>query len=89
MFFGNFKPRLLTIEARGSNLIMAYRYLANKEPKKQFALHFNDYALPSKSDEFEIVTGKEKYVFRVLKGQSANEVAELINSIIRKNFNLS
>lgn len=58
MFFGNFKPRLLTIEARGSTLTMAYRYLDNKEPKKQLVLNFNDYALPSKGDEFEVVTSK-------------------------------
>ena len=54
-----------------------------KTPKKKSALHFDGYALASKTEELEVVAGKEKFILRALKGQSAHEVSEL-----RKNVNL-
>jgi hypothetical protein len=44
MFFGNFKPRLLTISRLNKRLMMAYRYLPNKEVKNEFELNLNDFA---------------------------------------------
>lgn len=36
MFFGNFKPRYLTIRKAGKALLMAYRYLPSKLVKREF-----------------------------------------------------
>jgi hypothetical protein len=36
MFFGNFKPRYLTISKVGSRLMMAYRYIPSKAIKNEF-----------------------------------------------------
>ena len=33
MFFGNYKPRLLTIEKVGTRLLMAYRYIPSRKVK--------------------------------------------------------
>ena len=44
MFFGNYKPRYLTIEKVGTRLLMAYRYIPSKKVKNEFELNMNDYA---------------------------------------------
>lgn len=44
MFFGNFKPRLLTIAKNPQGLLMAYRYVDTRKIKKEFKLGLNDYA---------------------------------------------
>lgn len=36
MFFGNYKPRLLTISRVGDRLMMAYRYVGTKKIKNEF-----------------------------------------------------
>ncbi len=69
MFFGNFKPRLLTISKTDGRLFMAYRYLPTKKIKNEFELNLNDYAQSLKGNEFEVVTGDKRYCFRGGKGQ--------------------
>lgn len=88
MFFGNFKPRLLTITKADGRLFMAYRYLPTKKIKNEFELNLNDYAQPLKGNEFEVVTGDKRYCFRGGKGQEVNEIVEKINSIIKKGYKL-
>ena len=41
MFFGNYKPRYLTIEKVGGRLMMAYRYIPSKKVKNEFELTFD------------------------------------------------
>lgn len=48
MFFGNFKPRCLTISKVGDRLMMAYRYIPSKKIKNEFELLLNDYATVAK-----------------------------------------
>lgn len=36
MFFGNYKPRILTISKVGPQLMMAYRYVVSREVKNEF-----------------------------------------------------
>lgn len=52
MFFGNYKPRCLTIEKLAGSLLMAYRYLPSKKVKNEFELNLNDYAVATKKNEF-------------------------------------
>jgi hypothetical protein len=52
MFFGNFKPRLLTISKNEQGLLLAYRYLPTKTIKRQLQLGINDYAQYLKDGEF-------------------------------------
>ena len=49
MFFGNFKPRLVTIESLGGRLTMAYRYLPTRKVRNEFELNLNDYAQVTKN----------------------------------------
>lgn len=44
MFFGNFKPRTLTISKDENKLMMAYRYPDTKKIKNEFELNMNSYA---------------------------------------------
>ena len=88
MFFGNCKPRYLTIEKIESNLIMAYRYIPSKKVKNEFELYLNDYAVSTKKNEFEVVTSDKRYGFRVGKNDSTGQVVEEINSVIRSSFAL-
>ena len=48
MFFGNYKPRYLTIEKIEGSVIMAYRYIPSKKIKNEFELNLNDYAVGTK-----------------------------------------
>jgi hypothetical protein len=88
MFFGNYKPRLLTISRVGSRLMMAYRYLPGKQVKHEFELDLNDFAEEGKGGQFEVVTGDKRYCFRCAKGAEAEQVVQTINSIIRKEYHL-
>ena len=67
MFFGNYKPRYLTIQKVGDRLLMAYRYIPSKKVKHEFELNMNDYAQPAKNGEFEVVTTDKRYHFRLAK----------------------
>lgn len=88
MFFGNFKPRLLTISRMNTRLTMAYRYLPSKEIKNEFELNLNDFAEELKNNQFEVVTGDKRYCFKCGKGQVVAEVVERINNIIKKEYHL-
>ena len=88
MFFGNFKPRLLTISKVDGRLLMAYRYLPSKTIKNEFELNLNDYAQSCKNSEFEVITNDKKYSFRVKKGHDTEEMVNKINSIIKKGYQL-
>ena len=76
MFFGNYKPRYLTISKVRSRLMMAYRYIPSKAIKNEFELNMNDYALATKGGEFEVVTSDKCYNFRIGQGESAEGVVE-------------
>ena len=41
-----------------------------------------------KGGQFEVVTGDKRYCFRCAKGQEAAQVAQTINAIIRKEYQL-
>ena len=88
MFFGNFKPRLLTITKDEQGLLLAYRYLPTKMIKRQLRLSLNDYAQYRKDGEFEVVANNKRFVFKVSEGKSAEEAAFRINDTIKKGFNL-
>lgn len=88
MFFGNFKPRLLTISRLNKRLMMAYRYLPSKQVKHEFELNLNDFAEEGKNGQFEVVTGDKRYCFRCTKGQDVTQVVQTINNIIRKEYQL-
>jgi hypothetical protein len=88
MFFGNYKPRLLTVEEVGGRLLMAYRYIPSKRVKHEFELNLNDYAVPLKNNEFEVVTTDKRYRFRVGKQQSTEAMVEEINAVIRSRYAL-
>ena len=74
MFFGNYKPRYLTIEKVGVRLLMAYRYIPSKKVKNEFELNMNDYAEAAKNGEFEVVTTDKRYYFRLGKNESSEAV---------------
>lgn len=67
MFFGNYKPRYLTIERVGTRLLMAYRYIPSKKVKNEFELNMNDYAESGKNGEFDVITTDKRYTFRIGK----------------------
>ena len=50
MFFGNYKPRCLTISKIDERLVMAYRYIPSKKVKNEFELNLNDYAATIKNN---------------------------------------
>ena len=88
MFFGNYKPRCLTISKSGDRLVMAYRYVPTRKVKNQFQLNLNDYAAVIKENEFEVVTTDKRYQFRLQKNESSAQVVEQINNLIRKGYSL-
>ena len=88
MFFGNYKPRCLTIEKVERQLIMAYRYMPSKKVKNEFELNLNDYAAVLKNNEFEVVTNDKHYIFRVGKSENPEKVVNEINAVIRNSYAL-
>ena len=88
MFFGNYKPRCLTISKIGDRLIMAYRYIPSKKVKNEFELNLNDYAATLKNNEFEVVTTDKRYRFRTIKNESPEVVVSDINAVIKKGYAL-
>ena len=65
MFFGNFKPRILTMQLIAKKLMMAYRYVPTRKIKREFELGLNDYAEILSAREFSVHTKNKKFVFRV------------------------
>lgn len=76
MFFGNFKPRYLTISKVANRMMMAYRYIPSKVIKHEFELNMNDYANALKGGQFEVVTSDKRYRFRVGKADSSEATVD-------------
>jgi|JI6StandDraft_1071083.scaffolds.fasta_scaffold26363_2 hypothetical protein len=64
MFFGNYKPRLLVLFRRNSQLWIAYKYVQSSITKREVSLCPKDYAEKINQDEFVVKCLENKYHFK-------------------------
>lgn len=86
MFFGNFKPRLLVLFRRNSQLWLAYKYLQSSITKREVSLSAKDFAEKLSQDDFVVKCLDVKYFFKA--PDMAAIWCEEINESIRQHFNL-